>query len=301
MLSDGGGLPAAVARPVDAAGAEHGGARAACDPQQFRLARPSPAARRAGRAAGHLSRRLGLPNSDEPIHVYLFESGERFKHFMQDLPIPIFPTAGRFSSKPTRNCRCTPSGATGWPRTLRHEVTHAYVHSAVPDLPLWLDEGLAKFYEAPAREQGINRQLLNQLRERLSRALAARFEAAGATRSEQRYVLRRLRRIVGVGAFPAGIAAGIREVAAGILAELRHGVARHFSERLAHCCPTSTRLWNICRMSSMKIGKLDRLGKGIDASFPCSAWERGGFQFAVQCLSGCVPTRSVGTRVNGSR
>ena len=30
---------------------------------------------------------------------------------------------------------------------LRHELTHALVHSAIPAIPLWLDEGLAEYFE----------------------------------------------------------------------------------------------------------------------------------------------------------
>jgi hypothetical protein len=30
---------------------------------------------------------------------------------------------------------------------IRHEVTHGYLHAAVSNLPLWLDEGLAEFFE----------------------------------------------------------------------------------------------------------------------------------------------------------
>jgi len=35
---------------------------------------------------------------------------------------------------------------------LRHETTHAILHSSLPFLPLWLDEGLAEYFEV-AREQ----------------------------------------------------------------------------------------------------------------------------------------------------
>ena len=32
---------------------------------------------------------------------------------------------------------------------LRHEATHALLHAALPMVPLWLDEGLAEYFEAP--------------------------------------------------------------------------------------------------------------------------------------------------------
>jgi hypothetical protein len=36
---------------------------------------------------------------------------------------------------------------------LRHEATHALLHSALPYLPLWLDEGLAEYFEVPAGQR----------------------------------------------------------------------------------------------------------------------------------------------------
>lgn len=33
---------------------------------------------------------------------------------------------------------------------LRHETTHALLHNALPYVPLWLDEGLAEYFENPA-------------------------------------------------------------------------------------------------------------------------------------------------------
>ena len=32
---------------------------------------------------------------------------------------------------------------------LRHELTHALLHGVLKDVPLWLDEGLAGFFELP--------------------------------------------------------------------------------------------------------------------------------------------------------
>src|SRR5947209_8380306 len=43
---------------------------------------------------------------------------------------------------------------------LRHELTHALLHSVLKDVPLWLDEGLAEFFELPPDVDGLNRQHL---------------------------------------------------------------------------------------------------------------------------------------------
>jgi hypothetical protein len=36
---------------------------------------------------------------------------------------------------------------------LRHETTHALLHAALPYVPLWLDEGLAEYFEQPANRR----------------------------------------------------------------------------------------------------------------------------------------------------
>jgi hypothetical protein len=40
---------------------------------------------------------------------------------------------------------------------LRHEVAHGYLHAVLPDIPLWLDEGLAEYFETPRNAAGLNR------------------------------------------------------------------------------------------------------------------------------------------------
>ncbi len=36
---------------------------------------------------------------------------------------------------------------------LRHETTHALLHNALPYVPLWLDEGLAEYFESPVNRR----------------------------------------------------------------------------------------------------------------------------------------------------
>jgi len=39
---------------------------------------------------------------------------------------------------------------------LRHEVAHGYLHAVMPGLPLWVDEGLAEYFEVPRGLDGLN-------------------------------------------------------------------------------------------------------------------------------------------------
>jgi len=113
-----------------------------------------------------LAQRLGLPACDEPIHVYLFENAERFKGFIR-LHHPEFPDRRAFFVETdTRLCVYAQWGDR-LGEDLRHEVTHGYLHSVVQNLPLWLDEGLAKYGEAPRGRHGLNRAYLDMLLSRL--------------------------------------------------------------------------------------------------------------------------------------
>ena len=115
-----------------------------------------------------LNRRLGLPNSDEPIHVYLFENVDRFKGFMR-IYHPDFPERRAFFVETDTKLSVYAQWGDRVAEDLRHEITHGYLHSTVPNLPLWLDEGLAEFYEAPRNERGLNRSDLDLIGQRLQR------------------------------------------------------------------------------------------------------------------------------------
>jgi hypothetical protein len=39
---------------------------------------------------------------------------------------------------------------------LRHELAHGYLHAVTPNVPLWLDEGIAEFFEPPRGRGGRN-------------------------------------------------------------------------------------------------------------------------------------------------
>ena len=111
---------------------------------------------------GDVSRDLALPQSDEPIHVYLFKDADEHKAFMR-LYHPGFPQRrAAFNETDSRlevYAHCSERIA----EDLRHEVTHGYIHSVVPNTPLWLDEGLAEYYEVPGAANGVNHEYVRRL------------------------------------------------------------------------------------------------------------------------------------------
>jgi hypothetical protein len=107
-----------------------------------------------------LCRQLGLPCSDEPIHVYLFDTAERFEGFIR-LHYPQFPNRRAFFVETDATLAIYAQWGDRMADDLRHEAAHAYLHAVVPNVPLWLDEGLAKYYEAGRGQRGVNRTMLD--------------------------------------------------------------------------------------------------------------------------------------------
>lgn len=98
---------------------------------------------------------LSLPSSDEPIYVYLFQTAHEFRaHARAHFP----GVSDRRAFFVETDTRLTVYAYWGdrVAEDLRHEVAHGYLHSVVRNLPLWLDEGLAEYFEVPRGYHGFN-------------------------------------------------------------------------------------------------------------------------------------------------
>jgi hypothetical protein len=112
-----------------------------------------------------IAAQLALPAASEPVHVYLFESRERFARYIREHH-PQFPNRRAFFVESDDRLAIYAQWGERTADDLRHEAAHAYLHAVTPSVPLWLDEGLAKCYEPPRQQQGLNRSLLEQLAQR---------------------------------------------------------------------------------------------------------------------------------------
>ncbi len=103
---------------------------------------------------------LQIPPGSNLVHVYLFSNRQKYQEYME----------AAFKSLPSRRAffmaRADDRGGqellvyTYWGdrirEDLRHELTHALLHSVLRNVPLWLDEGLAEFFETPPEWHGLN-------------------------------------------------------------------------------------------------------------------------------------------------
>jgi hypothetical protein len=102
-----------------------------------------------------IASRLGVPASDEPVHVYLFESAESYGAFANKYFPKSTPRRAFFLETDTR-LNVYAQWGDNVAEDLRHETTHGYLHAVVRNLPLWLDEGIAEYFEVPRGQQGRN-------------------------------------------------------------------------------------------------------------------------------------------------
>jgi hypothetical protein len=135
----------------------------------FDVPRNLPIFQELGNLREQVYKELQLPPSSTLVKVQLFEDRERYERFMQAKYPDLPKRRAFFVAQP----HALGGGEdllvyTYWgeriQQDLRHELTHALLHSVLKDVPLWLDEGLAEYYEVPAGWNGINPEHVKHLR-----------------------------------------------------------------------------------------------------------------------------------------
>lgn len=115
-----------------------------------------------------IAERMRLPLSEEPIHVYLFENSAEYRLYMQ-AAYPGLPYRRAFFQKSDTTLSVFAHWGERVAEDLRHETTHAYLHSSIPNLPLWIDEGFAEYFEVGRGRHGVNETHVRLLRDKLAK------------------------------------------------------------------------------------------------------------------------------------
>lgn len=89
---------------------------------------------------------LSLPPYQRPVVVYLFRDENRYAQYMSTVHPSLPPRRAFFIGGPSE-LAVYAFWSTRVQEDLRHEYTHGLLHSALPVVPLWLDEGLAEYFE----------------------------------------------------------------------------------------------------------------------------------------------------------
>ena len=108
---------------------------------------------------------IRVPAPKEKIELCLFKNEETYTSFLRE----FFPRAPcdrralyvKLDNKPGT---LMIQKSKDFEVDLRHEMTHAIIHASISKVPIWLDEGLAKYFEIPSRDRKENHPYLSQVR-----------------------------------------------------------------------------------------------------------------------------------------
>lgn len=100
-----------------------------------------------------IGRYLAIPAPQEKVELCLFQNEQSYKSFLKR-EFPSAPTnhPALFVKKNGPGILMVPLGP-NFDVDLRHEMTHAILHATVRNIPIWLDEGLAKYFEVPSEQR----------------------------------------------------------------------------------------------------------------------------------------------------
>lgn len=89
---------------------------------------------------------LGARESRESVHLFLFQSKASYQAYLRQY-FPKVPYRRALFIKARGPGMVFAYRGDDFEIDVRHECTHALLHAWLPDVPLWLDEGLAEYFE----------------------------------------------------------------------------------------------------------------------------------------------------------
>ncbi len=155
------------------------------------LTATDPLYRELGELPEQIQNELKLPDGESLVQVFLFEKQEQYDAYMAERYPRLPSRRAYFISEP----RIGSGGddllvftfmGENLRTDLRHELTHATLHGVLKGVPLWLDEGLAGFFELPPQSDGVNALHLDTLRRGPFQPDLARLEKFGQVRQMEK-------------------------------------------------------------------------------------------------------------------
>jgi hypothetical protein len=99
-----------------------------------------------------LQLKLGSPPPREKMHFFLFRAKDTYQSYMKEY-FPKVPYRRALFIKARGPGMVFAYQGADFEIDVRHECTHALLHTWLPQVPLWLDEGLAEYFEAPREKR----------------------------------------------------------------------------------------------------------------------------------------------------
>jgi hypothetical protein len=110
-----------------------------------------------------LVRYLEIPPASETIELCLFSDESSYRAYLSHY-LPQVPYRRALYVKIGVRGMVFAFRSREFEVDLRHECTHALLHAALPMVPLWLDEGLAEYFEVPAADRAFRNRHLSTVR-----------------------------------------------------------------------------------------------------------------------------------------
>ncbi|MDR3108971.1 MAG: DUF1570 domain-containing protein [Planctomycetaceae bacterium] len=102
-----------------------------------------------------LTRYMGVPVPREKIELCIFNDSKSYLDFIRKKLPANAPNDRRalYYKPPGKSGVLMLQVGKTFEIDLRHEMTHAIIHASISSVPIWLDEGLAKYFEMPPAER----------------------------------------------------------------------------------------------------------------------------------------------------
>lgn len=116
-----------------------------------------------GSLQSDLVQHLGISAAKESIEIYLFHDQSTYNGYIKRF-LPGVPNRRALYVKSQGPGRVLAYWSRDFEVDLRHECTHALLHASLPVVPLWLDEGLAQFFEMPPTRRATGHPHMDGIR-----------------------------------------------------------------------------------------------------------------------------------------
>jgi hypothetical protein len=123
-----------------------------------------------------LARTLGIRPTRQFVDIYLFGDAAEHRAYIEQ-HFPHVPYRRALFVKEGDNAGVYAYRHAELDVDLRHECTHALLHSSLPVVPLWLDEGLAEYFEVPASRRAFDHPHYEALRWNMRLGMVRSIEA----------------------------------------------------------------------------------------------------------------------------
>ncbi len=119
----------------------------------FPIRKGAPLVRELEELKTEITSTLQLPEQRDPVSVYLFENQAAYRRYMH-ATWPNLPPRRAYFVGTSRELAVYSYHSPKIEEDLRHEFTHGLLHASLNSVPLWLDEGLAEYFEVRGSQTG---------------------------------------------------------------------------------------------------------------------------------------------------